>query len=287
MSFAGKSDAASEKVNLLDIGYSRNETEAESKRPNTVEPILPFLIVCPLALVAGFVDAIAGGGGLISLPAFFMAGVPAHVAVATNKMTACMGTALATGRFIKQGFVDWKSALPCAGVAIVGSAAGANLTLAFSDEVLRWIMLVIVPLTAAYIMRPKSMEPPDEPLSPRRMMALSLAVALAIGVYDGFYGPGTGTFLMLAFTSIAGMALNQAAGATKVVNLSTNISALVVFLMNGQVWLLLGIVAGLFNMLGAWMGVSLFNGKGAGAVKPIMLLVLALFFVKMLGELVM
>lgn len=252
-----------------------------------MESILPFIIVCPLALIAGFVDAIAGGGGLISLPAFFMAGVPAHVAVATNKMMACMGTALATGRFIKQGFVNWRLALPCAGVAIAGSAAGANLALAFSDEALRWIMLVIVPLTAAYIMRPKSMEPPETLPPAGRMMALSLIVAFAIGVYDGFYGPGTGTFLMLAFTSIAGMALNQAAGATKVVNLSTNVSALVVFLINGQVWLLLGIVAGLFNMLGAWMGVSLFNGKGAGAVKPIMLVVLVLFFAKTLIELVL
>lgn len=294
-----------------------------------MEAALPFLIVCPLALVAGFVDAIAGGGGLISLPAFFMAGLPAHVAIATNKMSACMGTALATGRFIAQGLVNWRKVLPCVAVALAGSALGARLTLAISEEPLRWIMLVILPLTAFYVMRTKSMDEPAKdakdaggedaagdqgaveksalreeaavsregeaapreklaaPASadPRRVMLISVAASLCIGVYDGFYGPGTGTFLMLAFTSLAGMALGEAAGATKVVNLTTNFSALVVFLVSGQVWLLLGVTAGLFNMLGAWLGVNMFNGRGAGIVKPVMLLVLAVFFVKTLAEL--
>lgn len=293
-----------------------------------MEAALPFLIVCPLALVAGFVDAIAGGGGLISLPAFFMAGLPAHVAIATNKMSACMGTALATGRFIAQGLVNWRKVLPCVAVALAGSALGARLTLAISEEPLRWIMLVILPLTAFYVMRTKSMDDSAEDAedadggvaagvvggadavgtageiaprkesaaareelassasaNPRRVMLISVAVSLCIGVYDGFYGPGTGTFLMLAFTSLAGMALGEAAGATKVVNLTTNFSALVVFLVNGQVWLLLGVTAGLFNMLGAWLGVNMFNGRGAGVVKPVMLLVLAVFFVKTLAEL--
>lgn len=250
-----------------------------------MEALIPFLIVCPLTLIAGFVDAIAGGGGLISLPAFFMAGLPAHAAIATNKMAACMGTAVATGRFVKQGFVNWRKTLPCVGFAIVGSALGAQIALAFSDELLRWVMLIIVPATAAYVMWPKSMEPREDELPMRRALAISAASAFAIGVYDGFYGPGTGTFLMLAFISLAGMKLNEAAGATKVINLTTNVSALVVFLVNGQVWLLLGLVAGLFNMLGAWLGVNLFNGKGMKAVKPIMLAVLAIFFVKTLAEL--
>lgn len=250
-----------------------------------MEALIPFLIVCPLTMLAGFVDAIAGGGGLISLPAFFMAGLPAHVAIATNKMSACMGTALATIRFIKQGFVIWKIALPCAALALVGSATGANLALSFSDEALRLIMLVIVPITAAYVMRPKSMQPGERSISMRRAIALSAAASFVIGIYDGFYGPGTGTFLMLAFTSIVGLAVNEANGATKIVNLTTNVSALVVFLVNGQVWLLLGVVGGLFNMLGAWLGVNLFNGKGIKAVKPVMLVVLAIFFVKTLIEL--
>lgn len=265
-----------------------------------MEAALPFLIVCPLALIAGFVDAIAGGGGLISLPAFFMAGLPAHVAIATNKMSACMGTALATGRFIAQGLVNWRKVLPCVAVALAGSALGARLTLAISEEPLRWIMLVILPLTAFYVMRTKSMDEPakdakdakdddvvdDEGAADsRRVMLVSVAASLCIGVYDGFYGPGTGTFLMLAFTSLAGMALGEAAGATKVVNLTTNFSALAVFLVSGQVWLLLGATAGLFNMLGAWLGVSMFNGRGSGIVKPVMLLVLGVFFVKTLAEL--
>ena len=236
-------------------------------------------------MLAGFVDAIAGGGGLISLPAFFMAGLPAHTAIATNKMSACMGTALATGRFIKQGFVNWKIALPCAALALIGSALGAKLALAISDEALRWIMLIVVPITAAYVMRPKSMQPGNHSLPLKRAVAIAAVIAFGIGIYDGFYGPGTGTFLMLAFTSVVGLAVNEANGATKIVNLTTNVSALVVFLMHGQVWLLLGIVGGLFNMIGAWLGVNLFNGKGLKAVKPVMLVVLTIFFLKTLAEL--
>ena len=253
--------------------------------PELVESIIPFLIVCPLTMLAGFVDAIAGGGGLISLPAFFMAGLPAHTAIATNKMSACMGTALATGRFIKQGFVNWKIALPCAALALIGSALGAKLALAISDEALRWIMLIVVPITAAYVMRPKSMQPGNHSLPLKRAVAIAAVIAFGIGIYDGFYGPGTGTFLMLAFTSVVGLAVNEANGATKIVNLTTNVSALVVFLMHGQVWLLLGIVGGLFNMIGAWLGVNLFNGKGLKAVKPVMLVVLTIFFLKTLAEL--
>lgn len=250
-----------------------------------MEAFLPFLIVCPLTLLAGFIDAIAGGGGLISLPAFFMAGLPAHTAIATNKMSACMGTTLATSRFIKQGFVPWKIALPCAALALIGSALGAFLALSISDSLLRWIMLIIVPVTAAYVMWPKSMQPKEGDINLRKAIVTASIIAFGIGIYDGFYGPGTGTFLMLAFTSVVGLAVKEANGATKVVNLTTNVSALVVFLAHGQVWLLLGIVAGLFNMLGAWLGVNLFNDKGLKAVKPIMLGVLAIFFVKTLMEL--
>lgn len=258
-----------------------------SERPSveiTFEMIMPFLIACPLVGLAGFVDAIAGGGGLISLPAYFMAGLPAHTAIATNKMSSTMGTALATVRFAQQGFVDWKRSLPCAALGLIGSVSGAHLALMVSDEALRWIMLAITPLVAFYVMKPKSMEEAESELSWRRMMVISLCISAAIGVYDGLYGPGTGTFLMIAFVSLAHYRLRTAAGTTKVVNLTTNIAALAVFLINGQVWLLLGIMAGLFNMVGAWLGVKLFADKGLRIVKPFMIGVLVLFFAKTLFE---
>lgn len=252
-----------------------------------MDVILPFLIVCPLTLLAGFVDAIAGGGGIVSLPAYFMAGLPAHVAIATNRMSSCMGVSLATYRFARQGIVDWKTAAPCAVLAIAGSALGARLMLAVDDEALRWVMLIALPLTAAYIMRPKSMQPRDRNMSSRQALVLAAALAFLIGAYDGFYGPGSGTFLMLAFISLVGLGINEANGTTKAVNLAANMCGLVVFLAHGQVYLLLGFAGGAFNMLGTWLGVNVFNGRGIKVVKPIMVGVLAVFFLKTLVELVL
>lgn len=250
------------------------------------DSILPFLIVCPLVFLAGAVDAIAGGGGLIALPAYFMAGVPVHAALGTSKLSSCMGTALATYRFARQGFITAKRALPCVITAVVGAALGANIALFISDDILRIVMMIIIPLTALYLIRSHAMEITTQSPTGITNIALCSAIALAMGVYDGFYGPGTGTFLMLAFSGIAHLHLHDAAGTTKAVNLATNLSALAVFLISGQVWLLLGIVAGLFNMAGAWIGVRLFTNKGTRIVKPIMLVVLSIFLIKTLIELI-
>ncbi len=248
--------------------------------------IVPFLIVCPFAFLAGAIDAIAGGGGLISLPAFFMTGIPVHTALGTNKLASSMGTTLATYRFAKQGFIKARRAVPCVITAIAGAAIGANIALLISDDVLRIVMMIVIPLTALYLIRSHSMEITAQAPASIKNIALCAAIALAMGVYDGFYGPGTGTFLMLAFSGIAHLHLHDAAGTTKAVNLSTNLSALAVFLLNGQVWLLLGIVAGLFNMAGAWVGVKLFTNKGTRIVKPIMLVVLSIFLIKTIIEVI-
>ena len=250
-----------------------------------MEALVPFLIVCPLTFLAGFVDAIAGGGGLISLPAFLMAGLPPHMCLATNKMSSCMGTALATVRFALMGYIRGTRVVPCVLCALGGAALGARVALALSAEVLTWVMLVMVPLTAIYVLRPKSLQEKEGALPPRREMAVAALVAFTMGAYDGFYGPGTGTFMMIGFMTLAHLPLNEAAGLTKATNLSTNLAALVVFLLHGQVWLLLGLMAGLFNMAGAWLGVSLFASKGLKAVKPVIVTVLVIFMIRMLAEL--
>lgn len=250
------------------------------------DSLMPFLIVCPLVFLAGAVDAIAGGGGLIALPAYLMAGVPVHASLGTSKLSSCMGTTLATYRFAKQGFIKARRAIPCIIAAIIGSSIGANIALLISDDVLRIIMVIVIPLTALYLIRSHAMEITTESPHTGKNIALCTAIALAIGVYDGFYGPGTGTFLMLAFSGIAHLHIHDAAGTTKAVNLATNLAALAIFLINGQVWLLLGIVAGLFNMAGAWVGVKLFTNKGTRIVKPIMLVVLAIFLIKTIAEII-
>ncbi len=248
--------------------------------------LIQFLIVCPLVLLAGFVDAVAGGGGLISLPAYLIAGFPVHFAIGTNKISSAMGTTLTTIRYTKSGFIPWKQAIFCVLFAFAGSACGANLALLINDGVFKIIMLVILPLTALYVMRGKALSGDKEPYSAVKTTVLACAVAFFIGAYDGFYGPGTGTFLILLLTAVAHMPVTEANGVSKAINLATNLSALVVFLINGKVVFAIGLVAGLFSIAGNWLGSSLFKKGGSKAVKPIMITVLVIFFVKVLYEVI-
>ncbi|MGM9614565.1 MAG: sulfite exporter TauE/SafE family protein [Oscillospiraceae bacterium] len=244
-----------------------------------------YLIICPLVFLGGFVDSIAGGGGLISLPAYLIAGLPTHAAIGTNKISSAMGTTLTTYKFWKLGYIRLKLGIVCAVCALIGSTSGANLALLVSDRIFKIILLFVLPLTAFYVFRTKTMDTAGrEPLSTGKTYAIAAACALVIGVYDGFYGPGTGTFLLLLLTGLAHMDLNTAAGTTKVINLATNIAALVTYLLNGKVMLTLGLVAGLFGIAGNWLGARSFTKNGSKIVKPIIGVVLAVFFVRILWE---
>ena len=246
---------------------------------------LQYLIVCPLIFIAGYIDSIAGGGGLISLPAYLIAGLPPHGAIATNKLSSSMGTSISTIRYAKEGFINWKTAIVCAVSAIVGSSLGAKLSLLIDDSVLKMVMLVLIPVTAVIVLKSRGMSGETrESLSPGKTMAVAVAVALIIGGYDGFYGPGAGTFMLLALTAVARMPIRSANGITKVINLSSNVGSLVVYLMNGKVLIPLGLAAGVFGIAGNWLGSRTFSKKGAGIAKPVMLVVLAVFFVKTLME---
>ena len=245
-----------------------------------------YLLVCPLTFLAGLVDAVAGGGGLISLPAYLIAGLPVHNAIATNKMSSSMGTTIATVRYGMSGFIPWKIALFCAVFAMVGSNIGANLALLLSDRVFKIVMLVILPLTAWYVLRGRALDGEREAFTAKKTTLIAMGIALAVGVYDGFYGPGTGTFLLLGLTALGHMPLQEANGTTKVINLTSNITALTVFLINGKVLLPLGIVAGLFNVAGNYLGARMFEKGGAKAVKPEMIVVLVIFFVRVITDLI-
>ena len=245
-----------------------------------------FLIVCPLVFLGGFVDAVAGGGGLISLPAYMLAGIPVHSCIATNKLSSGMGTALTTYRYHKLGYIEWKRSALCIVCALIGSAAGANLALMIDDYIFKIIMLIVLPITGAYVIFRKGVWKEQEPYGWKRTITVSMVVALVIGAYDGFYGPGTGTFLILLLTSLAHMSVQDANGTCKTINLTTNLTSLAVFLYNGQVIIILGLVAGLFGIAGNYIGTRFFEKGGAKVVKPVMIIVILLFFVKVLLEVI-
>ena len=245
-----------------------------------------FLIVCPLAFIAGFVDAIAGGGGLISLPAFIFAGLPVHNAIATNKMMSTMGTTVATLRYALSGYMVRTFVLVGVGCGLTGSWLGSNLALATDAQLFKVFMLIAIVPVAFFVLRTKNLDVfAAEPLPRGKGLAITAVVALAVGVYDGFYGPGTGTFLMLLLTTLAHQDVRTAAGTTKAINLSTNFAALVVFLVNGAVLLPLGLAAGVFNIVGNYLGAGSFTQKGSAIARPVMLVVLVLFAVKLVVDL--
>ena len=246
-----------------------------------------LLIICPLVFAASLLDAVAGGGGLVSLPAYLIAGLPPHNAIATNKLSSSIGTCASTARFIRNKCVDWPTAIPSAILAVLGSVAGAQLILAIDDNVIRYIMLVLVPVLALVVLKKRDLAAePLEPVSRKRQFLVVCVAALFVGLYDGFYGPGTGTFLLLAYTQLAKMPLRLAAGNVKIANLSSNVGSLAVFLLHGQAIIPLGLISAVFAVAGHYIGAGVLLKNGAKVVKPFILVVLSLLFVRLIYDLV-
>ena len=245
-----------------------------------------LLIICPLVFLASLLDAVAGGGGLISLPAYLLAGLPPHNAIATNKLSSCIGTVASTGRFIKNKCVDWPTAIPSAALAVLGAIAGANLVLGISDNAIRYVMLVLIPVLAFVVLKKRDLSGAElAPVSRRWQFVVILTAALIVGMYDGFYGPGTGTFLLLAYTQLARLPLNLAAGNVKIANLSSNVGSLIVFLINGQANIPIGLISAAFAVAGHFLGAGLLLKNGAKIVKPFILTVLVLLFIRLIYDL--
>ena len=191
-----------------------------------------YVLVCPMLFLAGLVDSVAGGGGLISLPAYLLAGLPPHFATATNKCSSTFGTMLSTARYLRHGHLHRQTAALSVVCALSGSWLGARLNLWLPEKYLYCFLLAALPVIALVIIFKRDLGNEDRTArySKAGLLARCGGIALAIGCYDGFFGPGTGTFLMLALTGLCGFDLLTAAGNTKVINLSSNLAALVTFL---------------------------------------------------------
>ena len=242
-----------------------------------------YLIACPLVFLAGLIDSIAGGGGLISLPAYLIAGVPPHIALGTNKTSSSMGTVVSAAKLAKNGFVDRRPAIPGGLCAVAGAIVGATISLYVEDTVITHMMIVILPVVAFYVLRSRTLGESEKTgtLTGGRLIGAVCGIGLVMGIYDGFYGPGTGTFLLLLLTGLAHLDTRRAAGTTKVMNLSSNLAALATFLINGKVYYSLGLVSGLFCIAGHYIGSSLVVRGGRRVVRPMILVVLCILFGKL------
>lgn len=250
-----------------------------------MDPIT-LIIVCPLVFLAGLVDSIAGGGGLISLTSYLIAGLPAHAALGTNKLSSAIGTIVATARMAKGGYIKLRLAVPAALGALAGSAIGAKLAMLTPDNVFEMLLIVALPFVAFAVLRKRAMDVPDDvSISPRKQYAIVATVSVLIGAYDGFYGPGTGTFMLIAFTAAAKLPVKEASGEVKVANLASNIAALITFLMHGVVWIGLGLTAAVFSIAGNYLGAGMVMKDGTKIIRPIVIVVLGLLFAKVLFDL--
>lgn len=243
-----------------------------------------IMIVCPLVFFASLVDAIAGGGGLISLPAYYLTGMNPHFAIASNKFSSSIGTSFSTGRFLKNGNLNYKVAAVSAAAALVGSSLGARLTLIMDDRFLQILMLVLLPIVSVVIFRSQKGEKEDvnrfDQISKRYAFLLAVLLGFFLGAYDGFFGAGTGTFLILAYVSLLHFDYKTACGNAKVVNLSSNIAALVTFIAAGKIQYAVAAPAAVCAVAGHWIGAGLVIRSGVKFIRPVMIFVLILMFAK-------
>ncbi|HEY6572545.1 MAG TPA: TSUP family transporter [Candidatus Eisenbacteria bacterium] len=242
------------------------------------------LLLCLAAYVAGVVDAIAGGGGLITVPALLAVGLPPHAALGTNKGQAVWGSAAAIVRYARAGLLDRRSAFRSFPLALAGSAIGAILVLRIAPGVLRPLVLVL--LVAAAIFVAFVRVPPAAEERPRHRSALILgSIAFVIGAYDGFFGPGTGTFLIAAYVAFLGISLARASADAKVVNCASNFAALVVFMTQGVVVWSLAAPMLVAQMAGGWTGAHLAVRGGNRFIRLVVVLVALALVVKVARDL--
>ena len=236
-----------------------------------MDPGLPTVALLALvALVAGTIDAIAGGGGLLTVPAFLAAGLPPHLALATNKGQSVFGSFAALVRFSHAGLVDLRRARLTFPLGALGSLAGAALVLAVSPHLLRPILPALLAGAALFVglWRGPPARLEDAP-PPPHALALAGGAAALIGAYDGFFGPGTGTFLIVAFVALLRLGLSHASAEAKVVNFASNLAALVLFAIRGTVVWRLALPMAAAQLLGGWLGAHLAVRRGDALVRRV------------------
>ena len=246
-----------------------------------------FWIVCPLSLLAGFVDSVAGGGGLISLPSYYLAGLPPTMAAGTNKLSSGLGAFLATVSYARAGRIQFSVGGVAAVGAFICSALGALLLKQLPADMARWMVMSCVPIAAIFTLRGgKTTDLPPREWTKRQQWALSFLIGCGSGFYDGLIGPGTGTFLILLFMYVFRMETVMSSGTAKLVNLASNAAALISLLFSGDVLFRLGLPAGVCAMTGAFIGSRLTLKKGSKMVRGMMMTVLFLLLAKLLADMI-
>lgn len=244
---------------------------------------MELLIVSLASLFAGFVDAIVGGGGLILVPALFAAFPTAHPATlfGTNKGASLWGTAFATWQYSRRVQIRWVALWPAAVAGLVASFAGAWLVTVVSPDFLRKVLPLVLLAVLLYTLAKKELGRTHVPrFAGGQEQLAAAAIGLVIGFYDGFFGPGTGSFLVFLFVRVLGYDFLSASAAAKLVNCATNVAALVLFISKGHIWWHFVLVMALANVLGSLLGTRLALKHGTGFVRGVFLVVVSALILK-------
>jgi uncharacterized membrane protein YfcA len=234
------------------------------------------------AFVAATIDAVAGGGGLITIPALLAAGIPPVAALATNKLQSAFGTGGAVVAFARKGHIDVRRfALPAL-AAFVGSGVGAFILTRIDPGFLSALLPILLVAMAIYFLVAPRMT--DEDRHSRAGPALLIAIAVIIGCYDGFFGPGTGSFFTTALVALFGLGLIRAVAHTKLLNFASNLAGLAVFVAGGHVLWVVGLAMALASILGGQVGAHLAIRFGAGAARPLLIVMSLALTAKLLAD---
>jgi uncharacterized membrane protein YfcA len=230
------------------------------------------VLLCGAALCAGTVDAIAGGGGLISLPALLAVGLPPHEALGTNKGQSVFGSFAATLRYRHAGLLDGPTTRVAFPLGFAGSLAGALLALWVRPDVLRPVVLALLVLVAVIIASGR-LRPREERATTKGYAPVIAVIALVLGVYDGFFGPGAGTFMLAAYVAFAHRPLRHAAANGRVLNFATNLAAMLMFARGGMVLWAVALPMATCQLAGGFLGAHLAVRRGEGLIRGVVLVV--------------
>ncbi|MES2905367.1 MAG: TSUP family transporter [Pseudomonadota bacterium] len=234
-----------------------------------IEPWV-YPILTAVAVLAGFIDSIAGGGGLIMMPALLFAGVPPINALATNKLQSMFGTATAFANYTRKGMVDWRSNWLTVAMVFLAAGAGVIVVQSVETKILALIIPLLLMAVALYVLISPRMS--DEDAYERIGKRGYAPVGAAIGFYDGFFGPGTGSFFTTTLVGLRGLGLTRATALTKLFNLTSNVAAVLLFAIGGHMFWLLGLCMAAGAMLGGWIGSHTAMRFGAAVIRPLLVL---------------
>lgn len=250
--------------------------------------VATIVMVVLAGLAAGWVDAVVGGGGLLQLPVLLMVpGITPVQALATNKMGSIFGTATSTVTYYRRVGPDLRTALPMAAVALGGSFGGAIVATVLPAQVIKpVIVLALIGVAVFTAARPHLGRDLMLRYTGRRHLLTALGIGLVIGFYDGVLGPGTGTFLVISLVAMLGYDFLHASAKAKIVNLATNLGAIAFFLPSGHILVGLGLILGLSNMVGGYLGARMAVRQGAGFIRVVFLCVVFVLIAKLSWDLV-